>query len=267
MADAKPAKTPLPSNFAAREATDEEHDEAKHLPYRAIVGSVMYAATITRPDLAYPAGLLARFMSKWSKEHYRAAKHLLRYLKGTADYALTFDASTCERTLQGYVDADWGGCLTSRRSTTGFANLLFGGLVAWKSRRQPTVALSTMEAELSAGCDATKQAAWLRQILGDLHIPLDGPIRYFCDNQGAIAAASNPGQHEKRKHMGMRAHYVTDEVKKNRVAFEYIPTEDNAADLLTKPLDRFKTTKFARTLGLLPRKRSKTTDSIRGGML
>jgi methyl coenzyme M reductase subunit D len=111
-----------------------------------------------------------------------------------------------------------------------------------------------MEAELSAGCDATKQAAWLRQILEDLHVAVHGLIRYFCDNQGAISAAANPGQHDKRKHIGMKAHYVTDEVKRGRVAFEYIPTEDNVADILTKPLDRHKTAKFARALGLLPKK-------------
>lgn len=254
MTDAKPAATPLPSDFVAKDVTDQQYDAAKHLPYREIVGSVMYAATISRPDLAFSAGLLARFMTKWSAEHYRAAKHLLRYVKGTIDYALTFDASSCERTLQGYVDADWGGCLTSRHSTSGYGNILFGALVGWKARRQPTVALSTMEAELSAACDATKQAAWLRQILQDLHVPVKGPIRYFCDNQGAIAAAANPGQHDKRKHMGMKAHYVTDEVKKGRVAFDYIPTEDNAADLLTKPLDRFRTAKLARALGIRSRK-------------
>jgi hypothetical protein len=146
-----------------------------------------------------------------------------------------------------------GGCLTSRRSTTGYANILFGGLVAWRSKRQGSVALSTMEAELSACCDATKQAAWLRQILGDLRIPLKGPIRYACDNQGAISAAANPGQHDKRKHMRMKAHYVTDEVKGRNVAFEYTPTDDNAADILTKPLDRHKTSRFSRMLGLLPK--------------
>jgi hypothetical protein len=107
MADCKPAKTPLPSDFTARVVSDEDFEQAKHLPYREIVGSVMYAATITRPDLAYSAGLLARFMSKWSTEHYRAAKHMLRYIKGTMEYALTFDAGSSKRTLQGYVDADW----------------------------------------------------------------------------------------------------------------------------------------------------------------
>jgi hypothetical protein len=254
MTDCKPAKTPLPSDFTANVVSDQEFEEAKHLPYREMVGSVMYAATITRPDLAYSAGLLARFMGKWSTEHYRAAKHMLRYIKGTVDYALTFDASSSELTLQGYVDADWGGCLTSRRSTSGYANVLFGALVAWKSKRQSSVALSTMEAELAAAAEATKQAAWLRQLLGDLRVPIKGPTRYFCDNQGAIAAAANPGQHDKRKHMGMKAHYVTDEVRNKRVAFEYIPTEDNTADIFTKPLDRFKTSKFARALGLIPRK-------------
>lgn len=103
MTNAFKTKSPLPSNFKARVATDEEHAEVAHLPYPSIVGSIMYAATISRPDLAFPANLLARYISKWNAEHYRAAKHLLRYLRGTSDLCLLFDAESSQRTVSGYV--------------------------------------------------------------------------------------------------------------------------------------------------------------------
>jgi hypothetical protein len=158
MSNSFKTKTPLPSSFKARAATDEEHAEVAHLPYPSIVGSIMYAATISRPDLAFPANLLARYISKWNAEHYRAAKHLLRYLRGTSDLCLLFDADSSQRTVSGYVDADWGGCADTYRSTTGYLFKVHGSLVAWKSRRQSTFALSTTEAELMAEVDAAKQA-------------------------------------------------------------------------------------------------------------
>lgn len=250
MTDCKPEKTPLPANFQARQPTDKEYDDARHHPYPAIVGSIMYASSISRPDLAFPASLLARFITKWGNEHYRAAKHLLRYIRGTTDLCLTFDANADERTLLGHVDADWGGCPDTRRSTSGYLMRVWNSLVAWKSRRQPTVSLSTMEAELMAGCDAVKQALWLRRLLTDMGFPPEGPVRLFCDNQGAISNAANPGQHDRRKHIDLRANFVLENVRGGQVAFEYIPTDDNPADLLTKALNDQKTNKFSDTMGL-----------------
>lgn len=168
----------LPTTFKPVPETDKEFEEAKHLDYPQIVGSVMYSATTSRPDLAYPAGVLARFIGKWSMSHYKAAKHLLRYIRGTTDLCLTFDAEAGKRIILGYADADWGGCLDTRRSTTGYLFKTFGGLVAWKSRRQPTVALSTAEAEIMASVDAGKQAVWLKRLLSDLNISLDVPLKF-----------------------------------------------------------------------------------------
>lgn len=163
----------LPTTFKPVPATDKEFEEARHLDYPPIVGSVMYAATISRPDLAYPAGVLARFIGKWLMSHYKAAKHLLRYIRGATDLCLAFDEEAGKRITLGYADAGWGGCLDTRRSTTGYHFKTFGGLVAWKSRRQPTVALSTAEAETMASADAAKQAVWLKRLLSDLNISLD----------------------------------------------------------------------------------------------
>jgi hypothetical protein len=269
MSACKSEKTPLPANFEPRISTDEEHSLAKHHPYPAIVGSVMYAAFISRPDIAFAANLLARYITKWSSEHVRAAKHLLRYLRGTSDSGLTFNPGTEEEPLSAMVDADWGGCTETRRSTTGYLSFVFGSLVGWRSKRQPTVALSTMEAELMAECDVTKRLLWLRRLLKDLSIQTDGPTTILCDNQGAIQASANPGQHDRRKHINIRAKFVLENVRSKNVVFRYVPTEDNTADMLTKSLDKVKVEKLSRGMGLCRshlRARDKATSS-RGEVL
>ena len=156
MLNCKETRVPLPSGYKPIAATDAEHRLAAHEPYPAMVGAILYAATITRPDIAFAASVLSRTASKWNKEHVHAARHLLRYIKATLDVCLTFDDSGGSRTMLGYADADWGGCLDTRRSTTGYVFKAFGGPVAWKSRRQPTTALSTMEAEYMASSNAAR---------------------------------------------------------------------------------------------------------------
>jgi hypothetical protein len=118
---------------------DEEHPQ--------VVSSLLYTSTVSRPDLAKAAGVLSCFISKWNESHWKAAKHLLRYICGTTDLCLMFDGDCGMRILLGYADADWGGDMDTRRSTTGHVFKVYGGVVAWKSRRQSTVALSTIEAE------------------------------------------------------------------------------------------------------------------------
>ncbi len=167
MKDCNPTRTPLPSGFRAFPATDQEALEARIRPYPQILGSILYASTVTRPDLSQAAGVLSRFVSKWNEEHCKAAKHLLRYIRGTSSLSLTFDTSDCKTPTIGYADADWGGDLDTRRSTTGYIFKLWGGAVSRKSRRQPTVALSTTEAEHMASADAARQGIWLRLFLDD----------------------------------------------------------------------------------------------------
>jgi len=114
MVTCNPATNIMPSGFRAMPATDEQHEEAKHLPYPSIAGAILYASTITRPDLAFVAGVLCRYISKWSIEHWKLAKHVLRYIRGTTDLCLTFDGDCGERIVLGYADADWGGDLDTR---------------------------------------------------------------------------------------------------------------------------------------------------------
>lgn len=238
LSHCNPSKIPLPSGFRPIPATDKEFAEAKHLPYPQIVGSILYASTISRPDLSQPASVLSRFISKWNDTHYQAAKHLLRYIRGTTDLCLVFDGNCGKRIIQGYADADWGGDLDTRRSTTGYIFKVYGGTIAWKSRRQPTVALSTTEAEYMASADAARQATWLRLLLDDLQIGLttNEPISILNDNNGCIALSKNPVHHERSKHIAMRHHFLREKVEDHSVKLDFIPSADNLADMFTKAL-------------------------------
>jgi hypothetical protein len=253
LQDCNPARTPLPTGFRPVPATDEEHALAKHLPFPQVVGSVLYASTISRPDLAEAAGVLSRFISKWNESHWKAAKHLLRYIRGTTDLCLMFDGDCGKRILLGYADADWGGDMDTRRSTTGYVFKVYGGVVAWKSRRQPTVALSTTEAEYMASADAAKQATWLRLLLDDLQLgpPTDSPIPIYNDNNGCIALSKNPVHHDKSKHIAMRHHFLREKVEDGSIDLSHVSSASNIADLLTKslPVDTF--TRLCELLGVI----------------
>lgn len=251
MSNCNPAKTPLPSGFKPIPATDQEHELAQHRPYPKLVGSILYAATVTRPDLAHAAGVLSRFISKWNESHWLAAKHCLRYIRGTSDLSLTFDAHSSKRVALDYVDADWGGDMDTRRSTTGYIFKVYGGTIAWKSKRQPTVALSTTEAEYMASADAAKQAVWLRLLSEDIGLGLgDQALQLVNDNAGAIALSKNPINHEKSKHIDMRHHFIHEKVEDKTVSLAHVPSADNIADLLTKALPTELFTKLCHLLGM-----------------
>jgi transposase InsO family protein len=250
MLDCNPTQSPLPTTFKPVPATDTEFDEARSLPYAQLVGAILYASTVSRPDLSHAASVLSRYISKWSKNHFSAAKHLLRYIKGTTDYALTFKA--VKQTV-GYCDADWGGDLDTRRSTTGYLFKIFGGVVSWRSRRQPTVALSTTEAEYMASADAARQAIWLRQLLEDLQLGLgQDPFPIYNDNAGTVALSKNPVYHERSKHIGLRHHYLRERVEDGTISLLHIPSVNNIADLFTKPLPRDQFNKLRNLLGVIP---------------
>jgi len=140
-------------------------------------------------------------ISKWNEAHWTAAKHLLRYIRGTSDICLTFTNESGKRIALGYADADWGGDLDTRRSTTVYVFKVYGGIVAWKSRRQPTVALPTTEAEYMAAADATRQAIWLRRLLDELKLGLGSdPLPILNDDMGTIAISKHPVHHERTQH-------------------------------------------------------------------
>lgn len=161
LSDIKPASTPLPAGMKLQRATDDEAKEFKleNKNYRSAVSSLMYLCQCTRPDLAYSVGVLSQHLEKPGKRHWDCVIHVFRYLKGTISLGIVYSGETTTRVVgqeshdfppEAHVDADWAGDQITQRSTTGFIFRLAGGPISWKSRLQPTVALSSTEAEYRA---------------------------------------------------------------------------------------------------------------------
>ncbi len=210
--------------------------DVKEGGYMSLVGSLLYLAVCTRPDIAQSVGVLSKYMAAPTTVHWQAAKGVLRYVAGTLDYGLTFGKGDG---LIGYCDADYAGDLDTRRSTTGYVFILNGGAICWSSKRQPTVAASTTEAEYMAAAFAVKEALWVRTLMGDLALDI-GTVKIMADNQSAIKLLKNPIASMRSKHIDVVYHFAREKVARKEVVFEYVRTEHMLADMLTKPVPRSK---------------------------
>ena len=153
------------------------------------------------------------------------------------DYGLTYSHDG-DLTPLAYVDADYRGCRDTRRSTLGYVFTMAGGAVTWSSKRQATVALSTVEAEYVAMSRCVQQMVWTQTWLDEVEIEHEMPGIIKGDSRGAIALAKNTKDHGKVKHIDIRHHYLRELVKSGLILFKQIPSADNVADLFTKPLSR-----------------------------
>ena len=277
MDNCTPAPTPeleRPSQLArssAASAVSHSHDHtgpgAVHThsfgssTYGSLVGALLYAALCTRPDIAHAVNMLSRAISNPSEAHLAAAKHLLRYLSGTASLGLTY---TCMQTNSAnllvpssvtlaptFCDADWGGDLATRRSTSGVIVKVNGCTVSWMSKRQAVVSLSSAEAEYMAMGSAVQEIIWLRALLSELGWPqTSAPTVLQCDNQSAIALAADDLFHSRTKHIDIRHHFLREHVRVSTVALRWVPTADQEADILTKAIGRLLFNKLrAKVLG------------------
>jgi hypothetical protein len=177
-------------------------------------------------------------MENPSLEHWIAVKRIFQYLQGTLDFKLRFGGSP-PQDLVGYCDADWAGDLQDRRSTTWFVFIMGGGAISWSSKQQPTIALSTTEAEYMASTQATKEAIWMTKLMKELGYMKEKKAMVIrCDNQGAISLTKNPTQHACTKHIDVQHHFVRERVENGEVTFEYCSTKDMVVDVLTKALSK-----------------------------
>jgi hypothetical protein len=188
MSDCKPCSTPVDTQAKLSEAMGDP--VADPTGYRSLAGALQYL-TFTRPDISYAVQQVCLHMHDPQEPHLAALKRLLRYLRGTVDYGLLFHRSTSSE-LVVYTDADWAGCPDTRRSTSGYAVFLGGNLVSWSSKRQPVVSRSSAEAEYRAVANGVAEAAWLRQLLAELHSPLSRSTLVYCDNVSAVYLSTNP---------------------------------------------------------------------------
>jgi hypothetical protein len=223
-------KTQCPKNELERESV-------KNIPYASAVGSLMYAQVCTRPDIAYAVSVLSRFQSNPGQEHWKAAKKVMRYLKKTEGYMLTFQRSN-HLEVVGYSDSDFAGCQDDLKSTSGYVFMLAGGAISWKSVKQTLVASSTMQAEFVACYGGTVQAVWLRNFISELKVvdSISRPITIYCDNSAAVFFSKNNKSSSGSKYIDIKYLVVRDRVKEGQTKIEHVNTEVMIADPLTKGL-------------------------------
>jgi hypothetical protein len=227
--------------------TEKQKDRMKNVPYRQAVGSLMWAAVATRPDIAFAVSLLSQFMECPGEVHWEAIKRVLKYLKGTKNNKLIIGKT--KNGLIGYSDADWAS-QEHRHSISAYSFIIDGGAISWSCQKQHIIALSTAEAEFVSLTQATKEALWLSNLINEIFQPLKAPIKIFCDNQSAITIANGNQQRTRTKHFDIRLYFIRENIENNKIIVEYIPTEQMIADLLTKPLPAPRTKMLAQNLGI-----------------
>ncbi|XP_070019556.1 secreted RxLR effector protein 161-like [Nicotiana sylvestris] len=209
------------------------------IPYSSIVGSLMYAQTCTRLDISFAVGMLGRYQSNPRIDHWKAAKKVLRYLKGTKDYMLIYRRSKHLKVV-GYSDLDFAGCIDTRKSMFGYLFQLAEGAISWKSAKQSVIATSMMEAEFVACFEATIHALWLRNFISGLGVvdTITKSLKIYCDNSAVVFFSKNDKFSKGAKHMELKYFTVKEEVQKQRVSLEHIRTDLMIIDPLTKDLQR-----------------------------
>ncbi|XP_059599385.1 retrovirus-related Pol polyprotein from transposon RE1 [Vitis vinifera] len=225
-------RTPMPTNLKL--SKDESGKGVEETLYRSMIGSLLYL-TASRPDIAFSVGVCARYQACPKESHLIALKRIIRYIAGTLELGLWYPFDT-HSDVACYTDADWAGNVDDRKSTSGGCFYIGNCLVAWMSKKQNSVSLSTAEAEYIAAGSCCSQLLWIKQMLRDYGID-QGTMVLFCDNTSAINISKNPVLHSRTKHIDIRHHFIRDLVEDKVVSLEYVPTEGQIADILTKPLD------------------------------
>jgi hypothetical protein len=229
----------------------EQGDEKVSAAYAQAIGSLLYCALCTRPDIAFSVHTLAQYTKNPSQVHWTAVKRVFRYLKGTQNQSLTYggDQEWSDQ-LATFCDADWASN-PHRKSISGYIVMLAGGAVAWSSKKQTTIALSTAEAEYVAATHAAKQILWQRSLLEEASMEQAEQAILWSDNQAAIAIAKNPEHHARTKHIDINLHFLRDYVESGTISIQHVSSKNNIADILTKALSRHLHQDLTSRLGVL----------------
>lgn len=219
-------------------------------PVKELIGCLMYLMLGSRPDLSFAVNFFSRFQDKNSDDVWTHMKRLLRYLKGTINMKLEYKRKPGGNPLTCYVDSDWAGDMTDRKSISGFVVKVFGNTVAWVTRKQKCIALSSTEAELIAMCAATQEVLWYKKVLCDMNIECK-IISMYEDNQGCISIAKNPENNRRVKHIDVKYRFISECIKDKILKIEYIDSKSQMADILTKGLNRVQFCAHCTKLGLI----------------
>lgn len=257
MQDCNGARTPMDDKVRLSSkmspTSDTEKAEMKNIPYREAVGKLLYLSISTRPDISYAIGVLCRYNNNPGKEHWQAVKRVLRYLKGTKHYKLTYTPSTIsDEIFVTHSDADLGGNLDNARSTAGFVMSVGGGAVMWGSRLQRHVSLSSTESEYTTAAATGCEIIWMREFLDEIGYDISKASTLFLDSNSALQVAKNPEHQSTMKHVNRNYHWIRERVADGEIRLVHVPGTENVADIFTKPLAFVKFDRFRELLGLRP---------------
>lgn len=222
-----------------------------NIPYQEAVGSLLYLVQGTRPDIAFAVNDVSRFNANFGSAHWTAVKRIFRYLRGTIDYKIVYSKEGNGK-LNGFSDADWASDVDKRRSCTGYVFKFCDGAISWGSKRQPTVALSSTEAEYMALSSAIQEAMWLKQFGQDFDVEIKrNSVELQCDNQSAIKLAESDGYRARSKHIDVRHHYIRERVNDSTISINHVSTDYMVADNLTKAVPGRKHSFCTKEMGLI----------------
>lgn len=240
LTESKPTKYPLPMSHPLYESiiVPSKEDAAKlnGIPFRSVLGALLYLATRTRPDISTAVSMIAKFQSCPTPTHWKMVKHVVRYLKGTEKHGILLpnQKQIDQVDVRCWTDADWARDISNRRSRTGILITINEGPVIWTSKLQTSTALSTSEAEFNALAHSIKELKWLRIVLQEVKAIDSSPTEIKQDNLGSISWTKGVNGLRNVKHVGIKYHAVRDAVESNIVRVEYVPSPENRSDSLTK---------------------------------
>ncbi|CAM8893273.1 unnamed protein product [Rhodiola kirilowii] len=242
-----PVSTPMDPSVKLLPNTGEP---VSQLEYSQVIGCLMYAMTSIRPDIAFAVGKLSRYTSNPSTHHWEAIRRVLKYLKETMHHGLVY--AGFPSVLEGYTDASWITNLEDHSSTSGWVFLLGGGAISWASKKQTCITSSTMESEFIALAAAGKEAEWLRNLVYEIPLwpkPI-APIYIHCDSKATLAKAYSQMYNGKSRHLGVRHSAVRELITHGVISIDYVQTQHNLADHLTKGLAKDLVKKSCLGMGL-----------------
>ena len=241
MVDCKPVTTPMELNFKKLSGSVVGPVLGNATEYRPLIGALMFLVN-SRPDICFAVNTLSQHMVEPHHSHWIGAKNLLRYLHGTITHGLRYTVGNVR--VHGYTDTDWAGSVVDRKSTSECCFSLGSASISWMSRKQKLVALSIAKAEYIDASMASCEVVLLRKLFSELFGYTLYTTVILCDTQSGICLSENPVFHDHSKHIDIRYHFIRDMVQRGEIRLHHIGTDEQVANILTKPLGKVKFLNF-----------------------